>query len=381
LGKDTKERKEKAEVNWLIAVGIVNDLELAENGRSTVIYVRALFNGALQRAMGAYDQNGRRGMTVKGYLSAWLTLQKHLHEARRLYQSHITTFCATLPNKGDLDLFLLESRHIQEFKDQQLEAGLRASTINGKLVMLDKAFDDAVRRGHMLSNPIYDEDYLDEERLPRKALTSQQLLLLHERWTYLGKTQPGDKGARAREWLRASKFGAYQGMRLGDAVNQIRGNIDFGGDDGGAFVTWTPEKTEHLGRIVSLPLHSELRKELLPCQQLTADAKLTPLLAQTSRPDLSTEFKHELIATGIDPEDHKLKSRVYAAVSFHSHKRFYLNCMEKALVPREVLRLLGLHSTDKANARYLNPWTKKDAEAWRSAIEKVQIHIPASTRN
>lgn len=210
----------------------------------------------------------------------------------------------------------------------------------------------------MLSNIIYDEDYLDEDRLLRKPLESKQLVILHERWTHLGNLSQSHEGSRHLQWRRASKFGAYQGMRLGDAVNQIRGNIEFGSEPGKGFVTWTPEKTEHLGRIVTMPLHSEMETELLPFKDAPPETKLTDLLAETARQDLCTEFKGELIASGIDPEDHQLKSRVYAAVSFHSHKRFYLNTMDKALVPPDILERLGLHSSN-ATRKYDNRFDRR----------------------
>jgi hypothetical protein len=379
-GATQAERKQQKEVNKQIALGTANDLELAENGRSTPQYIKALFNGAMERAMGVYDQNGKRGVSVKGYLKGWLLVQSHLHEARRIYQSIINTFCASLGRGQDEPLFTLERRHIQEFKDNQKDAGLAASTINGKLTMLEKAFDDAVMRGHMLGNIIYDEDYLEEKRLLRKPFTSKQLLILHERWTHLGNTKDGDEGARAREWLTASKFGALQGMRLGDATSQIRANVDFE-EEGHGFITWTPEKTEHLGRVVSLPLHSVMRRHLLQFQDASPTTKLTPLLANICRQDLCKKFKEELLAADIDPEDHELKARVYPAVSFHSHKRFYIDSMEKALVPLEIRKYLGIHSSDESHNRYLSPWTRKDAEAWRSSIEKVRIEDSVSSVN
>ena len=71
-----------------------------------------------------------------------------------------------------------------------------------------------------------------------------------------------------------------------------------------------PEKTKHLKRIVILPLHSGVSKQLLPMEHFANTAKLTPLLAALKRPELCSQFKKELVATGIYPENFRLKDRV-----------------------------------------------------------------------
>ena len=71
-----------------------------------------------------------------------------------------------------------------------------------------------------------------------------------------------------------------------------------------------PEKTKHLKRIVILPLHSGVSKQLLPMEHFANTAKLTPLLAALKRPEFCSQFKKELVATGIDPENFRLKDRV-----------------------------------------------------------------------
>jgi integrase len=263
----------------------------------------------------------------------------------------------------------LDQRDTQGFKDAQLQAGLAATTINKKLEMLEAAFSAAVRRGLMLANIVSEDDYLEEDRMRRKPFTLQQIEALHERWAFLGRTDPVN-GPLALEWITASKFAALQGMRLGDAISQVRGNIDFGTEEN-AFVTWVPEKTAHLQRIVILPLHSNLRKHLLPLEPADPQLLFSPLLAAIKRPDLSNRFKRELLATGIDPETSKLSVRSFSALTFHSFKHFYVDSLDKALVPRDRRKLLAAHSSDEAHARYEHPWTRKDAEVLRADIEKL----------
>lgn len=368
-GATPKEREERAKENKRICLALANNIESAECGNKSQAYIKALFTGALQRAMGVYSQDGSNGMTAVGYLQSWLDTQTHLNEGRMIYQGHINSFSEYLGNRGTEPLMQLDQRDTQGFKDAQLQAGLAATTINKKLEMLEAAFSAAVRRGLMLANIVSEDDYLEEDRMRRKPFTLQQIEALHERWAFLGRTDPVN-GPLALEWITASKFAALQGMRLGDAISQVRGNIDFGTEEN-AFVTWVPEKTAHLQRIVILPLHSNLRKHLLPLEPADPQLLFSPLLAAIKRPDLSNRFKRELLATGIDPETSKLSVRSFSALTFHSFKHFYVDSLDKALVPRDRRKLLAAHSSDEAHARYEHPWTRKDAEVLRADIEKL----------
>jgi len=368
-GATPKEAEERAQENRRICIALANDLESAERGSKSQAYIKALFTGALQRSMGVYSEDGHNGITVIGYLNSWLDTQTHLNEGRRIYEGYIHSLGQYLGSRGTDPLMQLDPRDIQGFIDAQLEARLATSTINRKLAMLESAFNAAVRRGLMLANIVSEDDYLEEDRMRRKPFNIQQIEALHERWTFVGRTDPVN-GPLALEWITASEFAALQGMRLGDAISQSRGNIDFGTDDHG-FVTWIPEKTAHLQRIVILPLHSSLRKHLLPLE--SADPKLlfTPLLAAIRRPDLCNRFKRELLATGIDPEETKLSVRSFSALTFHSFRHFYVDSLDKAMVPRDRRKLLAAHTSDEAHAKYEHPWTRKDAEVLRADIEML----------
>jgi integrase len=368
-GATPKEREERAKENRRICLALANDLESAERGIKSQAYIKALFTGALQRSMGVYSEDGSNGVSIIGYLNSWLDAQTHLNEGRRIYEGYINSLGQYLGDRGAGPLLQVDTRDIQGFRDAQLEARLAPSTINKKLEMLESAFNVAVRRGLMLANIVSEDDYLEEDRMRRKPFNIQQITALHERWTFVGRTDPVN-GPLALEWITASKFAALEGMRLGDAINQIRANIDFGAD-GNAFVTWMPEKTAHLQRIVILPLHSSLRKHLLPLEAADPQLLFTPMLAAIKRPDLCNRFKRELLATGIDPEESKLSVRSFAALTFHSFKHYYVDSLDKALVPRERRKLLAAHSSDEAHAKYEHPWTRKDAEVLRADIEKL----------
>jgi hypothetical protein len=371
-GATAQERRERGAINKRIAIATANDIELAEHGPRTISYIKGLFNAAKQRAMGIFDQNGTRGMSIRGWFDSWLIRQSHLNEGRKIYQGYINSFCGYLGESELEALLYLDVRHAHGFIQAQLEAGLSATTINNKLCMLENALEDAVRKGFMLGNIITEDDYLDEDRMVRKPFNDTHLSALRERWLYLVKTDE-KKGPFAKDWLTASKLGAYQGMRLGDSTNQISGNLDFGVDEKG-FITWMPEKTAHLDRILILPMHSIVRAHLLPFEGTPPDTKLTPVLSAIRRPELSTMFKKELIATGIDPEEHKVheQGRSFASYTFHSHKHFYVDRMEKALVPENIRKWLAAHTSDNAHKQYLHPWTRQEAEAWREYIEKVK---------
>lgn len=369
VAETPEKAKEKGKYNKLQAIALANDLEIAENGSSTIPYIKSLFAGALQRAVGIYERNGIRGVSVKRYLDSWLSLQTHLNESRKIYEGYIGSFCESLGEIGASDpLFQLDSQNVQEFIDDQLEKGLATTTINNKLRMLESAFAAALKRNLMLCNPIDDEDFLEEKRLLRKPFTLEQLRLLHQRWEDIGKMD-SKAGTLAREWIIASKFAALQGMRLGDATQQVRSNIDFG--DGLGFVVWTPEKTAHLQRVVTLPLHSVVYDQLVGMKNLPRDEKFTPNLAAIRRNELSTAFKLQMKEAGIDPEEYQLKHRVFSAYSFHSHKHFYVNTLEKALVPQDRRKLLSAHSSDSAHERYVHAWSRKEAEVLRPDIEKI----------
>lgn len=356
--------------NKRLAISIANDLETAERGTRSTSFIKALFDGALKRAMGIYNQDGTRGISVRGYLESWLKLQTHLNEGRKIYQTYINTFCDFLDSRQNESLIELDRRDTLDFIRSQKDAKLAHSTINNKLTMLQTAFGAAEDRGLTLFNIVSDDDFLDEHRLRRKPFTVQQLAALHERWRHIASTGSVEDAETASEWLTASKFAMYQGMRLGDSTNQLRANVDFG-SDGKGFVTWMPEKTAHLKRIVILPLHSRLREHLLAMQHFEAAATFTPRLSKINRQDLCTKFKKELIATDIDPEEYTAGARKWSAISFHSHKHFYVDALDKALVPIERRKLLSAHSSDDANTRYLHPWTRKDAEVLRDDIEKI----------
>jgi integrase len=371
-GGDTpQERAERAKENRRICLALANDLEIAERGSKSQAYIKTLFTGALQRSMGVYSADGTNGLTIIGYLYAWLEAQTHLNEGRGIYLSNIRGFEQYLGRRGRDPLLQLDNGDIRGYKRSLQEAGLANSTINAKLFMLSAAFGAAVRRGLMLGNPVSDDDFLDEEgRLRRKPFTIQQIEALHERWTFVGRTDPVN-GPLALEWMTSSKFAALEGMRLGDATHQIRGNIDFGSAEGGGFVTWIPEKTAHLDRIVILPLHSNLRLHLLPLEPADPQTLITPKLASIGRPDLCTLFKKELLATGIDPEETRTSQKTFSALTFHSFRHFYVDTLAKALVSRDRRKLLAAHSSDEVHSKYEHPWTRKDAEVLRADLEKL----------
>src|SRR5262249_25067878 len=152
--------------------------------------------------------------------------------------------------------------------------------------IISMAFHDALRQGKIKFNPCLGLDALDEESVEREPFTQEEINKL--------------LSAASGDWRSAIMFGYFTGARLGDTANMIWSAIDRDKH----LVTFTPKKTKRRKKILRIPLHPILEKELLKKPGI-GNAPLFPSLAgrkSGGRHGLSAEFALVMQKAGVRGE-------------------------------------------------------------------------------
>jgi integrase len=291
-------------------------------------------------------------LTVPAYLDQWLAAREGelAPGTYRVYEKRLREFGRSART---LTLSQLSSEHVRKFRDD-LAKRVGTSTVNKYLSTIKTVLQDAVRDGHLVSNPCDALRRLKAKRADtRRAFTLDELRRVHE--------------LASPEWQSMILFGLYTGQRLQDIAALTWASLDLVTQEA-RFVTGKGNK-----RMV-VPLHPCLMDHIQAMQTPSdPNAPLHPgacaVVAKTGRVStLSNAFRDILASAGLvraryAKTNREGDRRQQSELSFHSLRHTATTLLKQAGISGPVVQELIGHESDAVNRVY----THIDAETLRAA--------------
>lgn len=316
-----------------------------------------LINDLMERTHG----EGLDLSSIREYLASYLAGLQTKPATLKRYQPVFDGFLAHLGSERvQARLGSVTSQEIESFRAAEVASGKTPATANFALKVLSGAFEKARRDAVILHNPVQRikplPNSLAEERQP--FTTDQVSRLL---------------AAADTEWQGMILFAFHTGIRLSDAANLTRKNID------GKVLRFREQKTSHRKR---RPSERETRvvmaRDLLDYIQAlpapeAADAPLFPSLhgkKPGSAGGLSNAFARLMERAGIQQElgqEKKGKGRQFRSLSFHSLRHTMISRLANSDAPEAVTKAIAGHSTEEAHRRYIH----LDEQAQEKVIQQA----------
>lgn len=280
-------------------------------------------------------------LTVAGYFGKWLNARRGEIGVGtyRVYQKRLGEFARAL---GKLTLSQLTSDHIRTFRDA-LAGRVGTNTVNKYLSTIKSALQDAVRDGHLPSNPC---DAL--RSLKAQKEDTRRPFTLSELKSILAIASP--------EWRSMILFGLYTGQRLQDIATLTWGNLDLIAQE----VRLVAGKGN---KRMALPLHPCLLDHIQsmptpddPRAPLHPDACAT--VGKSRRvSNLSNAFRDILASVGLvrsrdAKTEQKGDRRQQLELSYHSLRHTATTLLKQAGVSGPVVQELIGHESESVNRIY-----------------------------
>ncbi|MFZ2279918.1 MAG: tyrosine-type recombinase/integrase [Prosthecobacter sp.] len=333
--EEAAKKAKGAELTRAAAVKMLNDLMERTHGegldtRSTREHFKDY--------VASLEARGTKDGTLKRYSPIFDGFLAHLGEAR-----------------SNARIASVSAQEVESFRDAEMKAGKTAGTAGFALKVLNGVFEDARRKAVILSNPVQAVKPLasatSEERRPFTDAQVKALLSVAD-----------------TEWQGMILFAYHTGIRLNDAANLSRQNIE-----GGKLLRFREAKTAHRKQrateretvvVMASDLRDYLKSLTIPMKK---DAPLFPSLygkKSGSAGGLSNAFARLLDKAGIDRElgeARKGKGRRFSALSFHSLRHTMISRLANSDAPEAVTKAMSGHSTDEAHRRYVHLDTSAQA--------------------
>jgi len=332
---------------WEMCLGIERAEGHAKNGVLTEQAARKIIGEILERTTG----EPLRTYKVRDWLHHWLDMKEQVRASKTAtrYRQVIRDFTTSLGKRAELALPHITSKDVLSYRDSIIATGKTARTANLSVKVVSAALNAALRQHLIDSNPATALESLKVTAAEKDTFTAAQV----------------SKLARAAdaEWRRAILLGYYTGARLSDVANMQWDAIDWRTK----VIRFTPSKTK---RPVTIPLHSQLERELLKKPGI-GKAAMFPSLAR-----LGTGGKHGLsgrFAAIMEKAKIECKrteasgGRKLSNLSFHSLRHSFNSAMANAGVSQEVRQKLAGHSSAEMNAQY----THHELEPLRAAVALI----------
>ena len=339
--EDAVNKARCAELTHVAAFKVINDLVISVHGDG-------LDNRSISQHITDYQASllvrKTKESTLKRYLPIFDGFLAHLGEAR-----------------SKARLASVTSQELESFRNAELKAGKSSGTADFALKVLNGVFEDARRKAIILHNPVQAVNLLtnglSEERRPFTDKQVSALLAVAD-----------------VEWQGMILLAYHTGIRLNDAANLTRANLD------GKLLRFREAKTAHRKQraseretvvVMSHDLRSYIKSLPVP---MNKDEPLFPSLfgkQSGSTGGLSNMFGRLLEKAGIDREQgdaKKGKGRRFSALSFHSLRHTMISRLANSDTPEAVTKAMSGHSTDEAHRRYVHLDT--------AAQEKVVAKAP-----
>jgi len=347
-----KSTKQKDRVKaWEVCLGIERAEQLARTGNLTEQTAKKIISEILERTTGQPLHNRK----IDEWLEEWITGKEQSRgDATAVrYRQVVREFKSTLGNRSALPLGSITPKDILGFRTAELAAGKSPKTANNSVKILSAAFNAAFRMGYIPNNPCTALESLATETAERETFTHQQLVELLR--------------AATGDWKRAILFAYYTGARLGDVVNMRWNAVNIVE----AIVSFVPRKTKRSKKVITVPLHPELQRELLK-EPGICGAYLFPSLAGLKtggKYGLSAQFNGIMAKANIQATitQHTPTGRRNRNLSFHSLRHSFNSAMANAGVSQEVRMKLTGHTQADTNAIY----THHELAPLRAAIASI----------
>lgn len=356
LKRSTKQRNRAQAMQ--VCVEIERAAQIARQGQLTEIQARKIIGDIYQRAQG----ESLSFTDTKSFLLEWIQSKKTTKApgTAARYRKTIEDFIVFLDKKAIQPLSAVTPRHIERFRDFQVEQGKSPTTANMVVKTLRIPFNVARRQGLILSNPAEAADLISASQNTRDTFTREQITAL--------------LSVADIEWKGMILFGACHGLRIGDAARLTWENVVGERQS----LRLSPQKTRHTnkGRAEEYPLHADILDylESLPVNSKSSQAPLFPSLS--AKPTggvggLSLAFRRLMAKAGIYAEEEsapkaKGKGRRFFSLGFHSFRHTAISEQANQGVSQEIRMKLSGHRS-KVHERY----THHELEALRKEIKKV----------
>ncbi|MHB8521846.1 MAG: tyrosine-type recombinase/integrase [Limisphaerales bacterium] len=362
--KSTKKTKRKDAEE--VARGWQRAVDLARGGALTEIQVRKIIDEIYERANG----EALNFASTADFLKQW-TESKELTAAKstaRRYRDVLVAFAAQLGPKAQRSLGAITPADIAAFRDLQVKEGKANKTANMAVKTLRIAFNVARRQGMILANPAEAVDSLPENSATRDTFTRDQIKAL--------------LAVVDNEWRGMILFGAYHGLRLGDAARLTWANMDMERKS----IRFYPQKERKRGtrHELEIPMHPDVEDYLLalPVRSNRPDAPIFPALSRkkgTGANGLSNTFTNLMVKAEIYREAARDKvegkGRRVFGLSFHSLRHTAISELANSGVSKERRMLLSGHKSN-VHERY----THHDLESLRGDVERVKSLVKPDER-
>ena len=304
----------------------------AKNGTLTEHQAKKIIGEILERTTGEPLRNYR----VRDWFAHWLDMKEQVRSGKTMdrYCQVIRDFIASLGNRANLALAHMTPKDVLTYRNSVTAAGKTARTANLSAKVVSAAFNAAVRQHIIESNPA-----TAVESLPVRAEEKGTFTVAHV--SKLVRAAEGD-------WRGAILLGYYTGARLSDVANMRWSTVDWRNK----VIRFTPSKTR---KAVTLPLHSQLERELLKNAGI-GNAPMFPSLTGKGtggKHGLSGRFNAIMEKAGVEGKRTPASGgRTLSSLSFHSLRHSFNSALANAGVSQEIRQKLTGHASAEMNAIY-----------------------------
>jgi integrase len=334
------------------ALEVCSAIERAENhaksGTLTEQAAKKIIGEILERTTGEAMAN----YTARAWLNLWLDMKEQVRAGKTTtrYRQVVRDFLSSLGGRAGLGLGHITSKDILVYRNGIMGRGRSARTANLSVKVISAAFNSALRQGHIANNPCTALESLTATTEEKGTFTPAQI-------SSLLRNAEGD-------WRGAILLGYYTGARLGDVANMRWESVDLTA----GVIQFRASKTK---KQVMIPLHDDLRKELLE-RPGVGRAFLFPSLAGKGtggRYGLSGRFAAIMENAGIQGKITRVaeKGRALSSLTFHSLRHSFNSALANGGVSQEIRQLLTGHASPEMNTRY----THHSLQPLRSAIAMI----------
>jgi integrase len=348
------------------ALEIAHALQRAANearqGRLTEARTRDLLSEVLKSVNG----EGLRTFTVEQWFDHFVKRkQKSRADKTALrHEQMMNQFVGFLGYKAKLNIAIVTSRDITDFRDRRESFGLAPSTLNTDIDVLSAAFNAALKQGHISVNPCAAIEPLKDKLVHKSVFTPEQVTAILKAVGEMefaaprgGKLDQQSNEMLRRDWRGLILTAFYTGLRLGDAASLQWKHIDLVSEI--KTIRFNQGKT---GDEIITVVHPALEDYLLslPAPK-TDEAFLFPSLAQQAQrhvSPLSKAFRKIMQRARIEQsvirersESSESGRKVYA-LSFHSLRHSFASILANAGVSEELRMALTGHTERQTHKRY-----------------------------
>jgi integrase len=307
------------------------------------------------------------GFTVRDWFNHWLRIKGETRSGKTLdrYSQVVRDFLLSLGDRASSWIHHITSEDILAYRAHVRKTGRTTRTANLSVTVISAGFRAALRERKIDANPCEVIEKLPEEDvMERDTFTPGQVAKLVE--------------AAEGDWKAAILFGYYTGARLSDVANMpwnrklklkpggkpVYQGIDFENKK----LTYVTQKTK---KLIQIPLHPQLERELARVQRGVGDTPIFPSLAgkQTGgRHGLTGQFKAIMEKAGVEgtrAEAHG--GRVLSSLSFHCLRHSANSELSNRGVPPETRKMLFWGKGKSIIDGYTHP----EQEMMRSAVAQL----------